>query len=696
MTNRLIFENSPYLLQHAENPVDWYPYGQEALEKARLEDKPIFLSIGYAACHWCHVMAHESFEDERTADIMNKYFVNIKVDREERPDLDDIYMNAVVTMAGQGGWPMSVFLTPNGKPFFGGTYFPPERRFNVPSFREILLGVSQAWMSDREKIIESAENLLNRLKIELTPNTQQFPLTKNLLDEAAFRLIQTYDWENGGWGKAPKFPQPMAIEYLLRRASRGDKLALEVATHALLSMIRGGMYDIIGGGFARYSTDEKWFVPHFEKMLSDNALLARVYLHAYLLTHNNSFKRTCEETLDFILRDLAIEQLKHSETELGFASSLDADSEGQEGKYYIWSVEEIKSALSNVKILELHDSGIDPAEFFIQTYGLTDKDNSDSGNIIRRRIDDDSLSLTYNIPIEDVDKILQKIIYQLRTIRNGRVPPRMDDKALCFWNSLLLSTFSEAAWYFNRQDFLKIAQNIANFLIGELSFDGQLFRSWRNGTKRHYAFLEDYASLICGLLSLYQADADPRWYSLAVKLTEKMIEIFIDRHGGFFDTSDINNELIFRPKNMQDNATPSGNSMAALALIQLMALSGEDRYAKLAEGAMEGISGLVPRFPLGFSNWLCALDLALYPIHEIAILGTPDSEQTLSLLNVLRNTYNPQCVIAHSQYPPHPDSPPLLLNRPLLNNSSTAYVCHNSICQMPVNQADDLLRQLVQ
>ena len=696
MTNKLASENSPYLLQHSENPVDWYPWGKEALEKAKLENKPIFLSIGYAACHWCHVMAHESFENQQTAVIMNEHFVNIKVDREERPDLDEIYMKAVVSIAGQGGWPMSVFLTPDGKPFFGGTYFPPERRFNIPSFREILLGVSKIWQNDREKIIESAEILLDQLRIEVTNKLPHYPLSRNLLDEAAFRLIQTYDWENGGWGKAPKFPQPMAIEYLLRLASRGDKLALEVAAHALQSMIKGGMYDVIGGGFARYSTDEKWFIPHFEKMLYDNALLARAYLHAYLITKNSYFKQICEETLDFALRELAIFPENQQESEIGFASSLDADSEGQEGKYYLWSIDEIRSVLSDLHIHELHTRGIDPAEFFIQAHGLTDKENFEGGNIIRRKIDYNSLSTAYNITCEAAERSMQKIIKKLQIERNKRIPPTRDDKVLCFWNSLLLSAFSEAAWYLRRQDYLRIAQKIANFIILRLSSNGRLFRSWRNGASTHTAYLEDYASFICGLLSLYQVDANPRWYSSAVSFTEEMIEKFKDPQGGFFDTDNDKQGLIIRPKNIQDNATPSGNSLAANALIQMKAFTGSDKYDGLAEEAMFSVSGWVSRSSLGFSNWLCAIDMALHPLREIAILGVSTEAQGQLLLDVLRDQYYPSCVIAYSQYPPPANVPPLLLNRPQLNNSPTAYVCHNLVCQMPVNHPNDLIRQLEQ
>ncbi|MGE5223712.1 MAG: thioredoxin domain-containing protein, partial [Omnitrophica WOR_2 bacterium] len=340
MTNKLAHENSPYLLQHADNPVDWYPWGEEALARARREKKPIFLSIGYAACHWCHVMGHESFDDPETAAIMNENFINIKVDREERPDLDNIYMNAVVALTGQGGWPMSLFLTPDGKPFYGGTYFPPVARYNLPSFRDVLTGISQAWKDNQEELLKSSESIARQLQASDQIGASDQAITKEVLDQAAFTLAQAYDWKHGGWGQAPKFPQPMAIEFLINRASRGDRMALDVAVHALKAMAKGGMYDVVGGGFARYSTDNDWLVPHFEKMLYDNAQLSRAYLHAYLITGDIEFQRVCIETLDFVLREL-------SHPQGGFYSSLDADSEGEEGKYYVWTLDEARDIFTD-------------------------------------------------------------------------------------------------------------------------------------------------------------------------------------------------------------------------------------------------------------------------------------------------------------------------------------------------------------
>jgi uncharacterized protein YyaL (SSP411 family) len=411
MPNRLANENSPYLLQHAQNPVDWYPWGEEALERARSEKKPIFLSIGYAACHWCHVMAHESFEDPDTAAIMNENFINIKVDREERPDLDSIYMNAVVAMTGQGGWPMSVFLTPDRQPFFGGTYFPPVRRYNMPAFREVPLSVKQAWQDDPVRLKGSAQEITDRLKQEQFAGSQPAAVQPELLDQAAFALGQTYDWKFGGWGLAPKFPQPMAIEFLLRRASRGDRFALDMATHALHSMALGGMYDVVGGGFARYSTDNYWRVPHFEKMLYDNGQLASVYLYAYLLTGDSCFRQVCEETLDFIVREMTHPQG-------GFFSSLDADSEGEEGKYYLWTLEEIHQVLKNPE----------DAEFFISAYNVTETGNFEGSIVLQRAVDDSVLADRFNLSVEQIPQRLMGCTLS-RSVRKS-VYAGTDDKVL--------------------------------------------------------------------------------------------------------------------------------------------------------------------------------------------------------------------------------------------------------------------------
>ena len=677
MPNHLAGENSPYLLQHAENPVNWYPWGEEALEKARQEDKPIFLSIGYAACHWCHVMAHESFEDPETAALMNQHFVNIKVDREERPDLDSIYMDAVVSMTGQGGWPLSVFLTTDGKPFFGGTYFPPLRRYNMPSFREVLLSVNNIWAKDRQQLIDSGQQITEHiLKSGINSDPSQ-ELQPELLEKAAFALAQAYDWKHGGWGSAPKFPQPMAIEYLLYRASQGDRFGLEIAEHVLLAMSKGGMYDVVGGGFARYSTDNDWRVPHFEKMLYDNALLSRVYLHAYLITGKVAFRRVCEETLDFILREL-------THPSGGFFSSLDADSEGEEGKYYLWTPAEIRKALP------------DPADFdlIMDAYAITESGNFEGANVLQRVRDDASLAARLVISEEDVAPRLSRVHALLLQWRQQRVRPATDDKVLVAWNALALVTFAEAGRYLSRADYVDMATRNAHFLLAELHPQDRLLRSWREGKARHNAYLEDYAALILALLSLYQSDPETAWFSSAAQLTAEMTFHYSDPAGGFFDTRDDHGPLLTRPKDLQDNATPCGNSLAAQSLLQLCAYTARGDLRGTAERALRLIQPLATHYPTAFANWLCAIGFALHPTAEVAVLGPAQNSTTIDLTGVIWEKLRPFLVYAHSDLPVPKDGPPLLFDRPLIDGQPTAYVCHNFICSLPVTQPEALRAQL--
>jgi uncharacterized protein len=679
MSNRLNESNSPYLLQHAGNPVDWYPWGEEALEKARLEDKPIFLSIGYAACHWCHVMAHESFEDPETARLMNENFVNVKVDREERPDLDSIYMNAVVALTGQGGWPMSVFLTPEGVPFYGGTYFPPVPRYNMPSFKDLLLTLARMWKEDREKMLKAGNELVDHLRGSYALPEGQGPLSEETLEQAAMGLAQSYDWKNGGWGRAPKFPQPMAIEFLLMRAAKGDRSALDIATHALRAMAKGGMYDVVGGGFARYSTDNEWLVPHFEKMLYDNAQLALAYLHGYLLTQDEAFRRVCEETLDFISREL-------TDPQGGFYSSLDADSEGEEGKFYVWSEAQIREALP------------DPADadLIVAAYGVTPPGNFEGQNVLQRALDDQALADRFNLPVQEVPHILRQLHDRLLEARGQRVRPGTDDKALTAWNALALVAFSEAGRYLERRDYAEMAMRNSRFLLSELRSEGQLLRSWRAGNASQPAFLEDYASLILGLLALYQTDPRPDWFEPAVSLAEKMVDHFSDPAGGFFDTRDDQPTPVTRPKDIQDNATPSGNSLAVNALLQLSAFTGRGEWRDRAENLLASLQDAFSRYPTAFGKWLCALDFALYPTRQVAILGDTGSPGTDRLVGALWATYRPHLVAAIAPYPPPPGSPELLADRPLLDGRPTAYVCRNFICLRPVGQPEELLALLEQ
>jgi len=677
MPNRLANENSPYLLQHANNPVDWFPWGEEALEKARLEQKPIFLSVGYAACHWCHVMEHESFEDLATADLMNEHFVNIKVDREERPDIDSIYMQAVVAMTGQGGWPMSVFLTPDGKPFYGGTYFPPVRRYNMPSFQEILQTIARLWKDDQGQLLESSKKISQHLQQSNSLGNGQSTFDNQKLEGVTTTLAQAYDWNHGGWGQAPKFPQPMTIEYLLQRGTRADQQALDMAVHALHAMTKGGMYDVVGGGFARYSVDDRWHTPHFEKMLYDNAQLTLSYLHAHLITGEASFRRASEETLDFVLREMTHPQG-------GFFSSLDADSEGEEGKFYVWTPDEIKKAIPDPEDVSLISA----------VYGITPSGNFEGKNILQRVLDDEQIADEFGIPIQEVADRLADLHTKLLDARSSRVRPGTDDKILVFWNALMLTAFAEAGRYLNRDDYSQTAMRNAEFLLDHLYQEDRLLRSWRGGQAKYNAYLEDYASLILALLALYQTDPNIRWYRAALKLADEMNEHFIDTDGGFFDTRDDHEALLIRPKDLQDNATPSGNALACRALLQLAAYGDRTGLRDMAEFMLTRIQENSLRYPTAFGQWLRAADFALGPTYEVAIVGDSQDENTRALLRTLWQRFQPRLVAAFSAYPPDADAPALVKDRPLRQGQSTAYICQGLVCLEPVNTPQDMLVQL--
>lgn len=677
MSNQLAHENSPYLLQHANNPVDWYPWGTEALEKAKAENKPIFLSIGYAACHWCHVMAHESFEDPATASILNSNFVNIKVDREERPDLDNIYMKAVMAMTGQGGWPMNVFLTPDLQPFFGGTYFPPSRRYSMPAFQEVLLTISRLWKQDRQQLLSSANQITEHIQAsQLISGSIPFSESVELENAVAY-LTQSYDWQYGGWGSAPKFPQPMTIEFLLRRATRGETQAKDIAVHVLEAMAKGGMYDVVGGGFARYSTDNEWRIPHFEKMLSDNAQLALVYLHAYMISGTDEFRKVCEDTLDFVIREM-------THPLGGFYSSLDADSEGIEGAYYIWSLKDVQSTLN----------GPGELEFAIAAYGLSAEGNFEGKNVLHRCMNDEQLASHLSIPIKDIPHRLASIHNHLLKFRNSRTRPATDDKIILFWNALMLMAFSEAGRYLHRQDYLEVAIRNARFLLDHLVRETYLFRSWRAGNARHAACLEDYASMVLALLSLYQSDPNPTWFMTAEKLAQEMVNGYADPEGGFFDTRSDDPTLLFRPKDLQDNATPCGNSLAAWALLQLHAFTGAVQWLELADNAIKIAQSAAIRYPTAFAQWLSALDFAQGPITEVAVVYPAGDNSSSELIDHIWNQYRPRLIAAISQLPVPGGSPALLYDRPLHLNLPTAYVCHGNVCHAPITKVKDLCSRL--
>ena len=676
MPNNLINENSPYLLQHANNPVDWYPWGEEALAKARGENKPIFLSIGYAACHWCHVMAHESFENEETAAFMNEHFVNIKVDREERPDLDTIYMQATVAMTGSGGWPMSVFLTPDLKPFYTGTYFPPVQRYNMPSFKDVLAGIARAWKEEPDEITRVGSQVSGHLQQSFA-NEQggQETFSQDHLNAVAKAMSEAYDWGYGGWGSAPKFPQPMSIEFLLRRYAQGDEEALKPAIHVLKAMTRGGMYDVVGGGFSRYSVDNFWRVPHFEKMLYDNAQLARAYLHAWQITKEPAFKEIVTETLDFVAREM-------TDPVGGFYSSLDADSEGEEGKFYVWTLDEIREVLK------------EDSEFFEAAYGITPRGNWEGKTVLQRALDDSSLAARFKLDPQSVPAKLSESHSRLLAARSSRVRPGTDDKILTAWNGLMLAAIAEAARALEdpnlQHKYLALATRNAEFLLEALRPDGKLKRSWRRGRITDEVFLEDYAALILGLIELYQTDFQDKWFAFAQELTEEMLELFSDSAGGFFDTSVDSKELLLRPKDLQDNATPSGNALACEALLKLAAFTDNGKYRDLAEACLRLVTNQALRYPTSFARWLSAADFALGKVKQVAVIYDSDPGKVRELLQTIRTQYRPNTVVAASPYPPSINAPSLLDDRPLKDGKPTAYVCEGFVCKMPVTTSSEL------
>jgi hypothetical protein len=668
MSNQLANETSPYLLQHANNPVNWFPWNEKAFQIAREENKPIFLSIGYSSCHWCHVMAHESFEDTEIAALLNQSFVSIKVDREERPDIDSIYMNAVVAMTGQGGWPMSVFLTPDGKPFFGGTYFPPIRRYGSPSFRDVLISITRSWQEAPDEINPVAEKLTRHLQEGSHWGGWENQTLRDETIQSAFRELEaSYDWSGGGWGQAPKFPAPMTIEFLLQLAYRGNQKALEIANHTLSAMVRGGLYDLAGGGFHRYSTDANWFVPHFEKMLYDNAQLALVYLHAYQITGDMTFRWICEKTLDFMVRDLL-------QPRGGFSSSLDADSEGQEGKSYIWTYSELQAAINN------------PADFdwFSQVFTLNVNGNFEGNIILQQKQSLPVLATQMGLSLTEFIPKLDVLLARLLAHRRKRVQPQQDDKVLTFWNSLALQAFAEAGKVLERTDYLQIAQKAARFLLSELTKDGKLLRSWRNGRAQNTGFLEDHAGLILGLLALYQADFDPGWFQAALTYAGMLNSGFADPDGGFFDTHASQETILLRPKDIQDNATPSGNALAAMAFARLAELMGDDSWTKPIIPLLGNLQEMMARYPNAFACWLQSLNFLLGPIQQIALIWPVNSPSPNQFLALLSKTYNPFTVQA-AAFIPLPDGvPPLLKDRPAVDGRPTIYLCENFTCKSPI------------
>jgi hypothetical protein len=660
--NRLAQETSPYLLQHADNPVDWYPWGDEALARAREEGKPLLLSVGYAACHWCHVMEHESFEDEETAALMNERFVCVKVDREERPDVDGLYMEAVVALTGHGGWPLTVFLTPDGRPFWGGTYFPPEPRHGLPGFRQVLSAIADAFADRRGDLDRQADVLTEAIReaSERAPSAE--PLTEGILTGALATLGRAFDPANGGFGGAPKFPPASTLDLLLRLAhGRGSADALDMTRVTLDRMAAGGIYDHLGGGFHRYAVDAVWLVPHFEKMLYDNALLARAYLHGWLVTGEERYRRVTEETLDYLLRDLLL-------PEGGLASAQDADTAGEEGTTYTWTPDEIRAVL-----------GPDEAEEAIRRYGVTAEGNFE-GRTVLHLADEGT-------PVSDDAR------RRLLEARTAREQPLRDDKALAAWNGLALAALAEAGRRLDRADYLDAARSLAKFLLGPLSDeDGGLLRSFRAGRGKIPGYLDDYAAVAGGLLELYAATGELRWLEEARRLALRAVELFEDPERGGFFGSRAEGGLVARRKELDDNPTPSGNALLAEVLVRLARLYGEDELERKAVGVLRLARPLLERAPAAVSALLSVLDLHLSAPRELALLGPPGDAATEELRRAILTPYDPDAVFAFAAGPDDPalERVPLLAGKGLVDGRPAVYVCERFACRAPVTSADAL------
>ena len=680
MPNRLIHETSPYLRQHAHNPVDWFPWGEEAFRKAREENKPIFLSIGYAACHWCHVMERESFEDPETAEILNRYFVSIKVDREERPDIDNIYMNAVQAMTGHGGWPLSVFLTPDGVPFYGGTYYPPTDRHGLPSFKRVLLSIAHAWETRREDLIRNGQQVLSHIH-HLAHLRGEGDLSSSLLENAFHTLAAHFDEHNGGFGTAPKFPQPMNLDLLLRAWQRFEfDRALVMVERTLEFMAYGGIYDQIGGGFHRYSVDAMWLVPHFEKMLYDNALLPRVYLHAWQITHYPLYRRVVEETLDYVLREMTTPMG-------GFCSTQDADSEGEEGRFYLWTPEEIEAVLDR-----------ETARVVMAYYGVQPGGNFEGRSILHVPTAPDVVAERLGMRLEDLEAIIERARKALYAARAQRVWPGRDDKVQTSWNGMMMATLAEAGRVLEIPRYVTAAAQAANFLLTALRReDGRLWHTWKDGQPRVLGYLEDYAHLIDGLLRLYEATFDPRWLVVAQELAQDMVDLFWDSQAElFYDTGHDHETLIVRPRDIFDNAYPSGNSMAADVLLRLGILMDNAVFRDLAEKVLVQSAELMAKMPTGLGHMLSVLDMYLGPVAEVALIGPPGRDDTEALVRATFAPYRPNKVVALAS-PEHPnlaERVPLLAHKRAVDGRATAYVCRHYACDAPTTDPEILTTQL--
>jgi uncharacterized protein len=674
-TNRLILETSPYLLQHAHNPVDWYPWGEEAFQKAKSENKPILLSIGYSACHWCHVMERESFENEKIAALMNETFVNIKVDREERPDLDEIYMNAVQILTGRGGWPMTMFLTPEGKPFYGGTYFPPEDRQGMPAFPRILQGVAQAYRERAADVEKSVEQILEALHRMSESQRSDKDFAPDIIGESCEKIGRAYDPENGGLGQAPKFPNAGVYELFLRHYDHAkSERYLEMVVNTLRKMAQGGIYDHLGGGFHRYSVDARWLVPHFEKMLYDNAQLLRIYAQAYLITEDPLFKSVVEETARYLLREML-----HSEG--GFYSTQDADSEGEEGKFFVWTPDEINRLLGDAD-----------GEVFCRMYDVSEQGNFEEKNILHPTLTLEQASKFFRRDKSAIEALIGRAKEKLFDARETRIKPFRDEKIIAAWNGLALSGLAEAIKISNNPGCAEAANRTVAFIFSKMFRDGFLLHVYKDNQAKLLGYLDDYAFLAIGLLDLYEALFDRSLLERAVQLTEIMLREFWDeRGGGFFYTGESHEPLISRAKPIFDASIPSGNAMATQLLLRLFHLTGNEDYRGRAEKILRSYYDAMANQPFGFAHLLCAMDQYLNPAKEIVIVGMRDDSRTLDLIEGIHQLYLPNKTLQLAA----PNQPlvnwsPLLRGKTQVDGQPTAYVCQNFTCSAPVTSRLEL------
>ena len=673
--NRLVRETSPYLLQHAYNPVDWFAWGEEAFEKAKREDKPIFISIGYSACHWCHVMEHESFENADTARLMNGNFVNIKIDLEERPDIDQIYMRFVQMTTGHGGYPLNVFLTPDKLPFFGGTYFPPVPRYQMPSFPEILTSIAEAFRERRDDLLQSANEVLDEIQRVGAVEAAETDLSKDQLDAAFQSFVKSFDAVNGGFGGAPKFPPPMSLEFLLRYYQRTkNKNALQIVEKTCQKMASGGIYDQLGGGFHRYTVDAIWLVPHFEKMLYDNAQLARIYLHLYQATKNEFYKNVAVETLEYIKREML-------DPKDGFYTAQDADSEGVEGKFFVWTPEEVSGILGEAD-----------AQIFNFYFDVSEHGNFEEKNILNVKNSIAETAEAFGTSEEELKEIIKRGREKLFAKREKRVKPFRDEKVITAWNGLMLATFAEASAVLDRTDYLEIARENADFILENLTKDGFLLRTSKDGQAKLNAYLEDYANFADGLTELYQVSGETKYLKEAGRLANLMITEFWDEDSdGFFFTANNHEKLPVRSKDFYDNATPSGNSVAADLLLKLSHLLGEKKYEQFAVRILRLVTPQIRRYPQAFGRILSALEFHLNPVKEIVIIGKKGNE----LEREIWNEYMPsKIVVLANNAEESAEFVPLLQERKMIAENPTAFVCENFTCQTPVITVEELKQQL--